>query len=165
MTTDTFGPTSATPLATWDHDLSCWKTSETTSLWVLPMSSVTLPAWGSLHDGALFEQPTPELRTTAPDCSLLRTPTAQLGTNGGSQHPEKRKAGGHGPTLADEVEHLLPTPKATNNENSRQSVDRYGPNLGMALGVTTVPPSDAGKASLDELHHPQLSLEGLAHPA
>jgi len=30
--------------------------------------------------------------------------------NGGSQHPDKRKAGGHGPTLADEVEHLLPTP-------------------------------------------------------
>jgi len=42
--------------------------------------------------------------------SLLRTPTAQLAVNGGSQHPDKRKAGGHGPTLADEVEHLLPTP-------------------------------------------------------
>lgn len=43
---------------------------------------------------------------------LLKTPTAQLAVNGGSQHPDKRKAGGHGPTLADEVEHLLPTPKA-----------------------------------------------------
>lgn len=41
---------------------------------------------------------------------LLKTPTAQLAINGGSQHPDKRKAGGHGPTLADEVEHLLPTP-------------------------------------------------------
>ena len=30
---------------------------------------------------------------------------------------------------------LLPTPKATNNEN-QQSEDRYGPNLGMALGIT-----------------------------
>ncbi|MFC4631291.1 hypothetical protein ACFO6V_23800 [Promicromonospora alba] len=30
---------------------------------------------------------------------------------------------------------LLPTPKASNNEN-RQSADRYGPNLGMALGTT-----------------------------
>ena len=39
---------------------------------------------------------------------LFRTPTSQLATNGGSQHPDKRKAGGHGPTLADEVEHLLP---------------------------------------------------------
>lgn len=43
---------------------------------------------------------------------LLKTPTAQLAVNGGSQHPDKRKAGGHGPTLADEVEHLLPTPAA-----------------------------------------------------
>ncbi|MEU3040434.1 hypothetical protein ABZ700_05640 [Streptomyces diastaticus] len=43
---------------------------------------------------------------------MLKTPTAQLAVNGGSQHPEKRKAGGHGPTLADEVEHLLPTPAA-----------------------------------------------------
>lgn len=38
---------------------------------------------------------------------LFRTPTAQLAVNGGSQHPDKHKAGGHGPTLADEVEHLL----------------------------------------------------------
>jgi hypothetical protein len=46
--------------------------------------------------------------------SLLKTPTAQLAVNGGSQHPDKRRAGGHGPTLADQVEHsLLPTPRAT----------------------------------------------------
>lgn len=45
--------------------------------------------------------------------SLLKTPTSQLAVNGGSQHPDKRKIGGHGPTLADEVEHLLPTPRAT----------------------------------------------------
>jgi hypothetical protein len=37
--------------------------------------------------------------------------------NGGSQHPSKRRGGGHGPTLADEVEHeitLMPTPQAHN---------------------------------------------------
>jgi len=45
---------------------------------------------------------------------LLKTPTSQLAVNGGSQHPDKRKSGGHGPTLADEVEHLLPTPAAMN---------------------------------------------------
>lgn len=48
-----------------------------------------------------------DLRTTI---ALLKTPLSNLGQNGGSQHPDKRKAGGHGPTLADEVEHLLPTP-------------------------------------------------------
>jgi hypothetical protein len=36
---------------------------------------------------------------------------------------------------------LLPTPKATNNEN-RQSLDRYGPNLGMALLLPTPKASD-----------------------
>lgn len=53
---------------------------------------------------------------------LLKTPTSQLAINGGSQHPDKRKAGGHGPTLADEVEHLLPTPQvadATGGHASR----------------------------------------------
>jgi hypothetical protein len=57
---------------------------------------------------------------------LLRTPTAQLAANGGSQHPEKRKAGGHGPTLADQVEHqLLPTPSAQNSHgNHRRGGER-----------------------------------------
>lgn len=39
---------------------------------------------------------------------LMKTPTAQLGRNGAAQHPEKRKRGGHGPTLDDEVSFLLP---------------------------------------------------------
>lgn len=39
---------------------------------------------------------------------LLKTPTAQLGTNGSAQHPDKRRGGGHGPTLDDEVSFLLP---------------------------------------------------------
>jgi hypothetical protein len=47
--------------------------------------------------------------------ALLKTPTAQLAVNGGSQHPDKRRAGGHGPTLADQIEQeliLLSTPMA-----------------------------------------------------
>jgi hypothetical protein len=39
--------------------------------------------------------------------ALFKTPTANLGSNGAAQHPNKRKAGGHGPTLADEVCFLL----------------------------------------------------------
>lgn len=53
---------------------------------------------------------------------LLKTPTAQLAVNGGSQHPDKRRAGGHGPTLADQVEcELLPTPRAKGGPNQRGS--------------------------------------------
>lgn len=40
---------------------------------------------------------------------LFKTPTANLGSNGSAQHPDKRKAGGHGPTLDDEAVFLLPT--------------------------------------------------------
>ncbi|WP_234334363.1 DNA (cytosine-5-)-methyltransferase [Streptomyces sp. NRRL B-1347] len=39
---------------------------------------------------------------------LFKTPTANLGSNGAPQHPDKRRAGGHGPTLDDEVSFLLP---------------------------------------------------------
>jgi hypothetical protein len=63
---------------------------------------------------------------------LLRTPTAQLAVNGGSQHPDKRKAGGHGPTLADEVEHLLPTP-------TRQDGTKGGPNQRGSSGDLMLP--------------------------
>ncbi|MDT0472770.1 DNA (cytosine-5-)-methyltransferase [Streptomyces sp. DSM 41014] len=38
---------------------------------------------------------------------LLKTPTANLGGNGAPQHPQKRKQGGHGPNLEDEVCFLL----------------------------------------------------------
>ena len=42
---------------------------------------------------------------------LLPTPTTNLGDNGGSQAPEKRRAGGHSVSLQDVAEYdLLPTP-------------------------------------------------------
>jgi hypothetical protein len=56
--------------------------------------------------------------------TLLKTPTAQLAVNGGSQHPDKRKAGGHGPTLADQVEHLLPTPTARMQDRTEEEATR-----------------------------------------
>jgi hypothetical protein len=62
------------------------------------------------------------LPTAGTDGLLLRTPTAQLAVNGGSQHPDKRKAGGHGPTLADEVEHLLPTPAARDWRSGQSNI-------------------------------------------
>ncbi|KRC37498.1 hypothetical protein ASE15_05135 [Oerskovia sp. Root22] len=87
--------------------------------------SETWPSSGTTRRGVAYALPTWEPPTVASESSsspgtppvppgwtgdpLFRTPTAQLAVNGGSQHPDKRKAGGHGPTLADEVEHLLPT--------------------------------------------------------
>lgn len=63
----------------------------------------------------------PRLRDFAP--TLLKTPTAQLAVNGGSQHPDKRREGGHGPTLADQVEHeLLPTPAARDWKSGQSNI-------------------------------------------
>jgi hypothetical protein len=104
---------------------------------------------------------------------LLKNPTAQLAINGG-QHPDKRKAGGHGPTLADEVEHLLPTPAAM-NPNDGESIESwesrrlrtkervgngngFGTPLAIAvqkLGASTNPQSDVGKTSSEGWPLPQ----------
>lgn len=67
-----------------------------------------IPASGRMTAGRVYVA---EGALTATAAGPLKTPTAQLAINGGSQHPGKRRAGGHGPTLADQVEHeLLPTP-------------------------------------------------------
>jgi len=102
---DTYGPTFYAPLGKWDRASQSWKTSEATSLWALTLSSLTLPTWGGLHDGELFEHPTPELATSALDYSSLPTPVAdnsrglpQTGTDYAS--------------LPNAVIGLLPTPNA-----------------------------------------------------
>lgn len=111
MTPDTYGPTCSEPFAYYDPDSSSLRMCADTFDWDSMPSCVTLPPSGSMRNGWLYERPTLARPTAGSDCSsLLKTPTAQLAANGGSQHPDKRKAGGHGPTLADEVEHLLPTP-------------------------------------------------------
>lgn len=119
--------------------------------------SQTWPASGSMRSGRAWERPTSAPRTDAAACSsspglptprardwkrlgkdgleelfLLKTPTSQLAVNGGSQHPDKRRAGGHGPTLADEVEHLLPTPRASDGAKG-------GPNQRGSAGDLTLP--------------------------
>ncbi|WP_236047303.1 hypothetical protein [Streptacidiphilus fuscans] len=63
--------------------------------------------------------------------TLLKTPTSNLGSNGGSQHPDKRRSGGHGPNLQDEVEHLLPTPRASDGTHA-------GPNQRGSKGDLTL---------------------------
>ena len=74
---DTCGPTSSAPLAQYDRDTQSWKTCEDTSLWALTLSSLTLPTWGSLHAGVLYEQLMPEHPTIERDYSSLPTPMAR----------------------------------------------------------------------------------------
>ena len=53
-----------------------------TGLLGLPMSLETLPAWGCLLGGELYELPTPALLTDASACSSLPTPKAGDGERG-----------------------------------------------------------------------------------
>ncbi|MCW2957174.1 MAG: hypothetical protein JWO69_2043 [Thermoleophilia bacterium] len=79
MTPDTCGPESSEPFACFDPDTSSWRTSKTTSLWALTLSSVTWPRRGSMRSGACFARPTWEPPTAAPACSwLLPTPAASF---------------------------------------------------------------------------------------
>ena len=77
--------------------------SEQPAVW-----SETWPASGMTRSGALSELPTSAHLTSVSGFSLLATPQANLGSCGGSQPPEKRRAGGHSVSLADQVEHLVP---------------------------------------------------------
>lgn len=92
------------------------------------------PTSGSMRSGAVYRRPewVPPIPATASSSSpgLLKTPGANLGSNGGPWHPDKRKAGGHGPTLEDRVAFLLPTPKVTDTHHSSPAdMDRKDPGL------------------------------------
>jgi hypothetical protein len=110
-------------------------------------------------------RPAPHGRSLAIEAQrLLPTPSAADGLGGHASRSGDRSDELLLPGL---VKTFLPTPKATNNEN-RQSLDRYGMNLGMALqslGETTAPPSPDGSASSDDQHQHQLSLDVQGIPA
>lgn len=115
-------PPPPVPLATWNPARGVWETPQASLLCghSVPYSD-PWPTSGTTRSGSCFAPPTSGPRTVAsapssqpgPPDTLLKTPTSNIGKNGGSQHPSKRKSGGHGPNLADEVEWLLPTPKAS----------------------------------------------------
>ena len=95
------------PLAYWNNERDVWERRWTDLF--SERSDVYSEIWpqsGMMRSGVSYRLAPLEPRTSAPECSLLLTPTANLGSNGGSQPPEKRRAGGHGPTLADQIEHM-----------------------------------------------------------
>ena len=112
--TDTCGLTSCEPFAKWDRDSQSWKTSEATCLWDLTLSSLTLPQWGGLHNGELCEHPTPELHTSAPDCSSLPTPTRadyrSVNSNPGARNQGSGIMPASEHSLPAKIAALLPTP-------------------------------------------------------
>ena len=116
MMTDTCGPTWQMPFAYYDPDTSSVRTSQATFPWDSTPSSPTLPPWGSMRGGELYERPTPAPLTAARDCSLL------LGTQAGQ--------------LEGQVTHLLlPTPVADHSRVLPQPGTDYQslPNVAVSL--------------------------------
>ena len=93
-------------LASWNRERDVWET-DTMGLFSehLDVFSETLPTSGMTRGGVLFELQMSEPRTGGRESlSLLPTPTASLGTCGGSEHPSKHREGGHSVTLKDVAE-------------------------------------------------------------
>jgi hypothetical protein len=196
----TSGRTSRTPFAFFDPESRSLRTSQDTFDLGLPTSSPILPASGSMRSGALYAHRRSALPTDASGCSsspqlptptardwkgegyegqlpnavvLLKTPTAQLAINGGSQHPDKRKAGGHGPTLADEVEHLLPTPRASDGAKDGPNQRDSKGDLALPSAVVQLLPTPtvadsrgtrnatSGRTNPDSKHHAGTTLNNL----
>ena len=73
-----------------------------------------------------------DLKSKAPDRADVPAADGQVAAS-----PDKRRSGGHGPNLSDEVEHLLlPTPKASDGTHG-------GPNSRGSKGDLTLPSAAA----------------------
>lgn len=131
------GLTSLLPSARYDPVTCSWRTSLVTSLWDLPMSSVTLRRWGMTRRGELYELPTPELRTVALGCSsLLPTPAAHDSGNDPQTHLRKKPGRSQVTSLQVIVDHGL-----------------------LSSGGRISPPSAGGKPSPDDQHPDLLSMD------
>ena len=157
MTLDTSGLTSYEPFAKWDHDSQSWRTSEATCLLALTLSSLTLPAWGGLHDGELFEHPTPALATSVLDCSSLPTPTRAdyrtPPTNPGIRNGGSGVMPASEHSLPTKILGLLPTPKSAHggaeSVKKRPSGAKGSTNLEGAL-LPTPAVNDMGRGKTPE---------------
>ncbi|ANQ38583.1 DNA methyltransferase [Arthrobacter phage vB_ArtM-ArV1] len=159
-------------LASWNSETGQWETAQMDLFSELsePFSG-TWPTQGMTRNGVAYALPTwaPPMADSAfsglesgeTSSTLFKTPTSQLAINGGSQHPDKRKAGGNGPTLADEIEHLLPnvsvlfpTPTTQDgaNDGGPSQFERNTPPLNTMVKMLPTPAAnDSGNTPEDHL--------------
>jgi hypothetical protein len=141
------------------------------------MSSLTLPTWGCLRDGALYELPTPAHHTIALDCSSLPTPRAANGDLRNQTVYMRAKPRRN----LEEVLALLPTPAVNDmgagkdpqvwDEWTQRMRQAHGNGNGhgksleqeaLRVGANTPQPLNVGSTSSDDQHQPQLFDETTA---
>ena len=76
------------------RDTSGWRTARCLYAEDLAWSSLTLPRWGSLHDGELWERTTQAPRTSATGSGCWPTPTVNDSKNNGSPSQYRRTSNG-----------------------------------------------------------------------
>ena len=135
-TLDIYGPTSETPLASYDPDTHCWKMFGVISLWGDSPSLETLPPSGMTRSGALFRRPPWEPIINAIDSLLLHTPTAKA--NQMTPNLLGRGSGWWPTPTTQEVEN----PNAVWNENGRRIAENgnsHSMNLADAVKMWPTP--------------------------
>jgi hypothetical protein len=99
-----------------DHATSGWRTARCLYAEALDWSSLTLPRWGSLHDGELWERTTQAPRTSATGSGCWPTPTADacIGVAPTPAMAERfRRKGSSGSFVEAMAAKMWPTPKAS----------------------------------------------------
>jgi hypothetical protein len=159
----------AQPLMRFDQDTQSWRTSLDTSLWDLPMSSVTLPASGLMRNGELFERPMLERPTNATGSLSLPTPKATNNENQPSPgydnlssilqdhvEPRLKLLGQREATVTQPPQSLFPTPRAQARQDIYNRED-YHYNLEEALA--TLPTPLAGSMGRNRQNPSQLGVD------
>ena len=114
------GSSQRPPLAVWSPARAEWETDEASLLCGHSAAfSGTWPRSGMTRSGAAYELPTWVPATCDAARSSLPTPQANLGANGGSQPPQRRREGGHSVSLADVLEHPTSPPREPRTAHPR----------------------------------------------
>lgn len=113
-------------------------------LFAVPADAAGDPWWLSDGDGGAAASGGGE--GIGAGLTLLPTPDAYAGSRGGTQHPDKRRGGGHSVALADVAEHaLLPTPKTTDAQHSSPAdLKRHNHGLRAVSGLLPTPRATDG---------------------
>lgn len=123
QTTAGSGPSSPVSLASWDRELSSWRTSQVSLLSTederFPRSWERWPTSGMTRRGQAFALPTWGLRTGANGSSSLPSPAAR-----DSKGRDLPRDGG--PSLPERMAGLLPTPVSHDRPEGRDAPGRHG---------------------------------------
>lgn len=141
-------------LARFDRDSCSLKTVQYSLLEDSTECCPTLPRWGLMLDGELYQQPIPALHTNENESGYWPTPCAQEASVGGSAKEAikalnrvKRQSGAHRTLHLRDLVKLWPTPTVCGNYNRPGASATSGIGLASAVKLWPTPCASASKGS------------------